>query len=233
MNIDLIKDLEKQYRNASAEEVIAKAIELYGDKLAFATSLAWEDQAVTKLILDQTKNVQIFTLDTGRLFQETYDTIEATEDYFGIKIIKLFPDSKQVEQMINTKGVNSFYKSIENRKECCNIRKTLPMLNFLSSKSAWITGLRKEQSVTRFGMKKIEWDEKNGLVKFNPIADWTENHTIEFVKKSNIPFNSLQEKGFRSLGCLPCTKAVGEDEDLRAGRWWWETPESKECGLHK
>lgn len=233
MNIDTIIELEKKYRHASAEEIIDKAIELYGDNLAFATSLAWEDQAVTKLILEKTKNVKIFTLDTGRLSQETYDTIDATEKYFGIKIIKLFPDNKQVEEMINIKGVNSFYESIENRKECCNIRKTLPMQKFLSDKSAWITGLRREQSVTRFGMKKIEWDEKNGIVKFNPIADWTENETIEFVKKTKIPYNSLQDIGFRSLGCLPCTKAVGENDDLRAGRWWWESPESKECGLHK
>lgn len=233
MKIEDIIELEKKFRNATAEEIVALAIDMFGQDLAFATSLAWEDQSVSHLILQKSKKVDFFTLDTGRLAQETYDTIELTEKYFGIKIFKLFPDSESVERLINEKGVNSFYHSVDNRKECCKIRKTIPMQRFLTDKKAWITGLRREQSVTRFAMKKIEWDEMNKIVKFNPLADWTEQQTIDFVKSNNIPYNPLQLKGFRSLGCLPCTKAVGETDDLRAGRWWWETPESKECGLHK
>jgi len=233
MKNEEISLIEKKFRDASPEEIIRLAVDTYGDSLAFATSLAWEDQAVTFLLTQITKKVEIFTLDTGRLFQETYDTIEQTNKFFGISIRVLFPDSTEVEQMVNKKGINLFYNSVENRKECCYVRKTVPLQKKLSTKKAWITGLRREQSVTRYGLKKIEFDEINGLLKFNPIADWTEEQTIQFVKEHKIPFNPLQEKGFRSIGCLPCTRAISKDDDVRAGRWWWEQPENKECGLHK
>ena len=233
MNNEEITQIEKKFRNATPEEIIRLAVDTYGDSLAFATSLAWEDQAVTFLLTQITKKVEIFTLDTGRLFQETYDTIEQTNKFFGISIRVLLPDSTEVEQMVNKKGINLFYNSVENRKECCYVRKTVPLQKELSTKKAWITGLRREQSVTRYGLKKIEFDEINGLLKFNPIADWTEEQTIQFVKEHKIPFNPLQEKGFRSIGCLPCTRAISKDDDVRAGRWWWEQPENKECGLHK
>jgi phosphoadenosine phosphosulfate reductase len=233
MNIEETALLEQKYRDATPEEIIKAAVELFGDSLALATSLAFEDQAVTYLILQETKNIEIFTLDTGRLFQETYDTIEQTNQFFNIQIRIMFPDQSEVESMVNRKGINLFYEGVDNRKECCNIRKTLPMQRALSGKKAWITGLRREQSVTRYGLKKIEFDEKNNIVKLNPIADWTEKQTIDFVRQHQIPFNKLQEHGFRSIGCMPCTRAVSAGEDIRAGRWWWETPEHKECGLHK
>ncbi len=233
MNPEEISALEKQYRAASPQEIIRLAVDMFGESLAFATSLAYEDQAVTFLLSQVSHNVEIFTLDTGRLFQETYDTIEKTNQFFNIRIKIVFPDKSAVEQMVNEKGINLFYDSVENRKECCHIRKTLPLQHQLSGKKAWITGLRREQSVTRFGLKKIEFDDKNNLIKFNPIADWSEKQTIDFIKSNNIPFNSLQEKGYRSIGCLPCTRSVESGEEVRAGRWWWETPENKECGLHK
>ncbi len=233
MNINEILALEKQYRNASPEEIIRLATELFGDSLAFATSLAWEDQAVIHMINGITKNIDFFTLDTGRLFQETYDTIDKTEKFFQIRIRIVFPDTTDVEKMVSEKGVNLFYESVKNRKECCHVRKTLPLQKALAGKNAWITGLRREQSVTRYGLKKIEFDEKNGLIKINPIADWTEQQTIDYVRQNKLPFNPLQENGFRSIGCMPCTRAVTAGEDIRAGRWWWETPEHKECGLHK
>jgi phosphoadenosine phosphosulfate reductase len=233
MNKEEIIQLERKFRDAPPEEIINLAVNNYGDSLAFATSLAWEDQAVTFLLLHITRNIEIFTLDTGRLFQETYDTIDRTNKFFETTIRIVVPDTQEVEKMVNRKGINLFYDSVENRKECCHIRKTLPLQKVLVEKKAWITGLRREQSVTRYGLKKIEYDEKSGLVKFNPIADWTEEQTIKFVKNNNIPYNQLQSMGYRSIGCLPCTRPVTEKDDVRAGRWWWEQPENKECGLHK
>lgn len=233
MSPEEINTLEKKYRDASPLDIIHLAVNMFEDSLAFATSLAFEDQAVTFLLSQVQNNVEIFTLDTGRLFQETYDTVEKTNQFFNIRIKIVFPDKADVEHMVNTKGINLFYDSVEHRKECCHIRKTLPLQRQLSGKKAWITGLRREQSVTRYGLKKIEFDDKNNIVKFNPVADWTEQQTIDFIKANNIPFNTLQEKGFRSIGCLPCTRPVAPEEDIRAGRWWWETPEHKECGLHK
>jgi len=233
MNIEELQLLEKQLRDASAEEIIQFAVENFGGNLAFATSLAFEDQVVTHMLAQYADKVEFFTLDTGRLFQETYETISKTNMFFKINIQILFPEKHEVETMVNEKGINLFYESVANRQECCHVRKTLPLQRFLSQKQAWITGLRREQSLTRYGMKKIEFDEKNQLIKCNPIADWTEQQTIDYIKKHGIPINELQEKGFRSIGCLPCTRAISPNDDVRAGRWWWETPESKECGLHK
>jgi phosphoadenosine phosphosulfate reductase len=233
MNTDEIKNLEKQYRDATAEEIIRFSIDTFGNSLMFATSLAYEDQVVTSLISKIPNTVEFFTLDTGRLFQETYDTIEATNKHFGINITVVMPDRKETEKMVREKGINLFYHSVENRKTCCNIRKTKPLQRMLAGKKAWITGLRREQSITRFGLKKIEFDEINGLVKINPLADWSEHDVIHYIRQHAIPVNPLQEKGYRSIGCMPCTRPVLPDDDVRAGRWWWEQPEHKECGLHK
>ncbi len=233
MNTEQIEQLEKKYRGAKAEEIIQLAIEIFENKLSFATSLSVEDQVVTYMLSMVSSRIDIFTLDTGRLFQETYDTIEKTNKFFNINIRIIFPEKEQVENMVNEKGINCFYENAENRKECCTIRKTKPLLKTLQDYEAWMTGLRREQSVTRFGMKKIEKDTLSGLVKFNPLADWTEQETYDFIEKHGIPFNELQNKGFRSIGCLPCTRPVNKDDDIRAGRWWWEKPEQKECGLHK
>lgn len=228
-----IEAFEKQYRNSSAQEIIKFAVDTFGKNLAFATSLAYEDQVVTHILCGLTKQVEIFTLDTGRLFQETYDTIEKTEQFYGITIRKMFPDTFDVETMVNTHGVNLFYKSVELRKLCCEIRKTRPLQRALAGKQAWITGLRREQSVTRYALKVIEFDAVNNLIKINPLANWTEQQVLAYIEENNIPYNQLQKSGYRSIGCLPCTRPVSADEDFRAGRWWWEQPEQKECGLHQ
>jgi phosphoadenosine phosphosulfate reductase len=233
MTPDDIIRFEKEYRNAPPEDIIHFAVDTFGSSLAFATSLAYEDQAVAFMISQIPNAVDIFTLDTGRLFQQTYDTIEKTNAFLNIRIRIVFPDREEVEKMVNSKGMNLFYESVENRKECCTVRKTMPLQRALSDKKAWITGLRREQSVTRYALKVIEFDHANAIVKFNPIAGWSEKQTIEFVHAHNIPFNPLQSEGFRSIGCMPCTRAISDKDDIRAGRWWWEQPEHKECGLHR
>jgi len=228
-----IAEWQKFLKDKTAEEVISFAIEKLGESLAFATSLAIEDQVVTEMITKITPFPFIFTLDTGRLFQETYDTIENTSKRYGIKINIMFPDNQEIEEMVNNHGINLFYDSVEKRKLCCKIRKINQLQRALSGKKGWITGQRQEQSITRYGLNKVEWDETNLLIKFNPIADWTEQQVWHYIKTNNIPYNHLQEQGYRSIGCLPCTRPVAESEDFRAGRWWWEKPENKECGLHK
>lgn len=228
-----ITELNKELEHASAEIILTTVYKQFGDKIAFATSLGYEDQVITAMIASHCKGLTIFTLDTGRLFPETYDVIERTNARYGINIRIFFPDAAQVEAMVNEKGVNLFYESVENRKLCCHIRKTVPLKRALSGLDAWITGLRRSQSVTRQNMEVVEWDESNQIIKVNPLINWTEEETIDYVKQHNIPYNKLHDQGFRSIGCQPCTRAVLPNEDLRAGRWWWELPEQKECGLHK
>ncbi|MFW5769056.1 MAG: phosphoadenylyl-sulfate reductase, partial [Spirochaetota bacterium] len=176
--------------------------------------------------------VPVFTLDTGRLFQETYDLIEETARKYGLEIEVLFPDRSEIESMVKEHGPNLFYYSVENRKLCCRLRKVHPLRRRLSELDAWICGLRREQSVTRTDIHPVEYDEANGLVKINPLVDWTEDRMHAYIREHSVPYNKLHDKGYPSIGCRPCTRAVKESEDVRAGRWWWENPESRECGLH-
>jgi phosphoadenosine phosphosulfate reductase len=217
----------------SASEVIEFAVREFGDKLAFATSLGAEDQVITEMIAKISPETKIFTLDTGRLFPETYDIIDITQKRYKVKIEIYFPDASRVEEMVNEKGINLFYDSIENRKLCCHIRKIEPLKRALSQVDAWISGLRREQSVTRHEGKLIEWDTNNEKIKINPLIEWTERDTWDYIKNRNIPYNKLHDKGYPSIGCLPCTRPVAPGEDIRSGRWWWEEPAMKECGLHK
>jgi phosphoadenosine phosphosulfate reductase len=228
-DIDL---LNEQWSAYSAEKILSKAIALFGDKITFATSLGAEDQVITYLLSKIDKSVNIITLDTGRVFPETYDLLHRTVNRYGINIRSYYPETSQVEEMVNTKGINLFYESIENRKLCCHIRKIVPLRRALHGMDAWITGLRREQSITRTGLKVVEWDSANGLIKINPLLEWTEEQVWDFIQLNNIPYNKLHDQGFPSIGCQPCTRAIEKGEDLRAGRWWWEMPESKECGLH-
>lgn len=230
IDIDLIND---QLSGKSPQEVIAWFLNDFEGKVAFSTSLGAEDQAITKMIADIDKTADIFTLDTGRLFPETYDLMDRTAKKYDITIRVMFPDAAQVEEMVNSKGINLFYDSIENRKLCCHIRKIEPLKRAFKGLDAWICGLRREQAITRKDMKLVEWDENNGLIKVNPLIDWTEEHLWEYIKQNNVPYNTLHDKGFPSIGCQPCTRAIMPGEDVRAGRWWWENPETKECGLHK
>jgi len=233
VNKEQVFDLQADFRRSSPEEIIKKIVSIADSKsIALSSSLGIEDQVLTDMIMKTAPEIQIFTLDTGRLFQETHDIIERTSRKYKKKIEVLFPEKEAVEAMVREYGTNLFYYSVENRKRCCRTRKVEPLKKKLSSLSGWITGLRWEQSVTRTKIEKIEWDEDNGLVKINPLADWTEADTWGYINKNNVPYNRLHDKGFPSIGCAPCTRAVKDGEDVRAGRWWWEHPEHKECGLH-
>lgn len=221
--------------NKSSSEpvkVLEYFLEKYNEKVALASSLSIEDQVITDMLLSISKEAKIFTIDTGRLPGETYKLIDDTNKKYDIKIDVYFPEHTTVENMVKSKGINLFYESIENRKECCGVRKIEPLKRALSGLDAWITGLRREQSVTRTNAQMIEEDKVNGLVKINPLIDWTEKMVWNYIKERNVPYNALYKKNYLSIGCAPCTRAVLQGEDIRAGRWWWENPETKECGLH-
>lgn len=228
-----IDALNRQLANVGAIELIRYFLKEFNGKIALSSSLGLEDQVLTQMVCSLDKNVKIFTLDTGRLFPETYDLIHRTNMKYGIKMQVYFPEALQVENMVSTKGINLFYDSIEDRKTCCRIRKIEPLRRAFSGLEVWICGLRREQSITRSEMQPIEWDEANGLIKLNPLIDWTEEQIRDYIKEHKIPYNPLHDRDFPSIGCQPCTRAVLPGEDLRAGRWWWENPETKECGLHK
>ncbi|RKX40476.1 MAG: phosphoadenylyl-sulfate reductase [Verrucomicrobia bacterium] len=226
-----IKSLQAELAGASAEEILSKVAELL-DAAVFATSLGQEDQVILDLIARQGLNIPVFTLDTGRLFPETYDLIAATEQKYGLKIQIAFPDAAEVEQMVAEEGINLFRKSIDARKRCCGVRKMHPLKRFLGDFDGWISGLRRDQSPTRTEMHAIEWDSGNAIPKFNPLIDWTLDDVQRHLRGNDIPCNPLHDRGFVSIGCACCTRAIQPGEDIRAGRWWWENPEQKECGLH-
>lgn len=218
-------------RGLDAEGLLAYAAGRFGNRIALASSFGAEDQVLTDMISRVAPALRVFTLDTGRLPQETYDLIDATRKRYGIEIEVLFPERSDVENLVRG-GVNLFYESVENRKACCHVRKVIPLRRKLATLGAWITGLRREQSVTRHEIAPVEWDEANGLFKLNPLADWTDAHVWKYIKHRDVPYNALHDRGYPSIGCAPCTRAVLPGQDLRAGRWWWELPEHKECGLH-
>ena len=227
------EELRAELEGKDAESVIRQAWETFGEKLVFATSLAAEDQVITDIIARNRWPIPLVTLDTGRLFPETYALLAETEKRYGIKIRVFFPDSAQVEEMVAEKGVNLFYESAQNRKLCCRVRKLEPLKRALAPYRAWLCGLRREQSVTRAETKTVEDDTANGLIKVNPLADWTEQQVWGYIAARNVPYNPLHDQGYPSIGCACCTRAVKRTEDVRAGRWWWEQPEHKECGLHR
>lgn len=227
-----IIELQKQVENKSPEEIIKFFLYKFKDKIAFSSSLGAEDQVINHMLSKIDKSAKIFTLDTGRLFPETYDLIDRTSKRYQMPIEIFFPEAKRVETMVKEKGVNLFFESIENRKLCCHIRKMEPLKRAFQGLDVWICGLRREQSVTRTDVQVVEWDETNDLIKLNPIVDWTEEQVWDYIKTNNVPYNRLHDQGFPSVGCQPCTRAIEKGEDTRAGRWWWENPETKECGLH-
>lgn len=201
-------------------------------KAVFTTSFGVEDQVVADLIFDNEIAIKVVTLDTGRLFEETYQVFSSTMNKYKKPIKTYYPQAESVERMVSEKGPYSFYDSIENRKECCNIRKVEPLQRALKNNDCWVTGIRADQSAGRTEMEMIEYDDGYGLFKMNPIFDWTLDNVMEYLKEKNVPYNSLHHKGFVSVGCAPCTRAIREGEDFRAGRWWWENNSGKECGLH-
>jgi phosphoadenosine phosphosulfate reductase len=232
MNSKIINALLEQTKDFSIEETLSFIANEYKDKVVFSTSFGQEDQVITALIAKNDLPITIFTLDTGRLFQETYDVFHKTVKKYKVAIQTYFPEASQVENLLNTKGPNSFYESVENRKECCFIRKVVPLTKALKGNSVWITGLRAEQSENRNDLHLFEYDEKFEIIKFNPLLKWTLEEVQKYIDDNNVPQNSLHKKGFVSIGCAPCTRAIAPGEDIRAGRWSWESSH-KECGLHQ
>jgi phosphoadenosine phosphosulfate reductase len=234
MGKDRARQLSLQWSSKAPETVLRHAVETFGaGDVAFATSLGAEDQVITDLLHKEGLLVPVFTLDTGRLPEETYDVLDATRRRYGLHVDVLFPQTQAVETMLSHYGANLFYESIEKRKECCRIRKVEPLSRKLSTVKAWICGLRREQSVTRQGLDLVEWDESFGLFKINPLADASEAWVWEYIRSNDVPYNRLHDRGYPSIGCAPCTRSVQPGEDIRSGRWWWESPEHKECGLHR
>lgn len=231
-NRDFIQEWQALLENRSADDVIRWAAEKFDDRLVFASSLGAEDQVITHILARVCPRTAIFTLDTGRLFHETHELIESTEVRYNLKIQVFVPESSEVESMVKNHGINLFYKSVDNRKLCCGVRKIHPLRRALAGAEAWICGLRRDQAVTRQQVQVVEWDEQHGIVKLNPLWNWSEESLWDCIKQNHIPYNPLHDKGFLSIGCSCCTRAVSPGEDIRAGRWWWESPELKECGLH-
>ncbi len=200
--------------------------------VVFATSLGAEDMVLTDMIAREEIAIGIFTLDTGRLPAETYELIAATERRYGMRLQTYYPRHEFVEAYVNVHGINGFYDSVDNRKACCHARKVEPLRRALAGNTAWVTGLRAEQAATRGNLRPVAFDEANGLVKLSPLADWSEREVWVYLHANKVPYNKLHDRHYPSIGCAPCTRAIAVGEDVRAGRWWWETPESKECGLH-
>ncbi len=227
-----IAELNHQFDKSSPEEVLSYAIEKYGDKLILASSLGVEDQVLTNMLSILSDQVSIFVLDTGRLPQETYDVMARTMRRYAFNYAVYYPDQQTVEKMVAENGPNHFYDSLENRKECCGVRKVEPLSRALDGKKAWITGIRRAQSIDRLETELFEWDESHNMIKINPLVSWSKDDVWDYVKRHDIPYNALHDKGYPSIGCAPCTRAVPLGEDDRSGRWWWEEAVQKECGLH-
>ena len=216
----------------SLPELLQELVVMFSGKIAFSTSLSYEDQVITHHIFSNDLPIRVFTLDTGRIFPETYSVLNSTRERYKKDIEVYFPDFKSVEKLVTQKGPSSFYDSLENRKECCAIRKVEPLNRALQGVKCWITGLRSEHSENRKALPIVDFDEQRQIQKVNPLANWSLEEVKAEIKKYNIPYNVLHDKGFVSIGCQPCTRAVKEGEDFRAGRWWWEEQSKKECGLH-
>lgn len=227
-----IEELNKKLESYSAQEILIYFLNEYKNEAALSSSFGAEDQVLTHMMLNIDEKANIFTLDTGRLPYETYSVMDNTNLKYNVKVNVFFPDNKDIENLYKTQGINGFYESIENRKACCNARKIEPLKRALKPLKVWITGLRASQSVTRTKMPMIEYDENFDVIKVNPLINWSEENVWNFIKENKIPYNKLHDQGYPSIGCAPCTRAVKEGDDIRSGRWWWENPEHKECGLH-
>ena len=228
-----VVDLNRRFADSTAQEIVQWAVDSFGTNVTLASSFGAEDVVLVDILAKLAQKPRIFILDTGRLHQETYDVIEKVRAKYGIEFEFYFPKTGDAEELLRAKGPNSFYDSVENRKECCYIRKVEPLNRALSTADAWITGLRRGQSVTRTGLDVVEIDAGHGgILKINPLINWSEQDVWDYIKANDVPYNALHDKGFPSIGCAPCTRAISPGEDLRAGRWWWESPEHKECGLH-
>ncbi|MFN5031011.1 MAG: phosphoadenylyl-sulfate reductase [Flavobacteriia bacterium] len=216
----------------SISELLTELAKMFDGRIAFSTSLSWEDQVITHHIFSQNLPIRVFTLDTGRMFPETYSVLNSTRERYKKEIEVYFPQTTSVQDLVTKKGASSFYESLENRKECCFIRKVEPLNRALNGVDCWITGIRAEHSDNRKELSIVEFDEQRQIQKVNPLANWSLDDVKEEIKKHTIPYNILHDRGFVSIGCQPCTRAIKEGDDFRAGRWWWEESNKKECGLH-
>ena len=217
----------------SPQEILAWALATYHPRIGLASSFGAEDVVLIDMLQKINPASRVFTLETGRLPYETYDLMDALRERYGLSIEVYFPQAPAVEEMVREHGANLFYRSIELRKRCCGVRKVEPLGRALSGLDAWITGLRRDQAVTRTGVQVVELDQDHGgIAKINPLVDWSASDVWSYIKTHRVPYNALHDQGYPSIGCAPCTRAVKPGEDDRAGRWWWENPETKECGLH-
>jgi len=225
------ENLIKEWSETNEKDhFLSELVTRFSGETIFSTSFSYEDQVITHLLKDL--DTTIFTIDTGRLFEQTYETWATTKAFFKKEIKAYYPDAVELQNFVSEKGPDSFYQSVENRKQCCTIRKVHPLKKALKGYKIWITGLRAEHSLNRQNIPQLEWDEAHQIIKFHPILHWSTEEVIEYVKKNQLPYNYLHKQGFASIGCAPCTRAIQEGEDMRAGRWWWEDANKKECGLH-
>ncbi|HVW94996.1 MAG TPA: phosphoadenylyl-sulfate reductase [Mucilaginibacter sp.] len=230
---ELATYVKKEITGLNPIEALTLLSDTFRDEIVFSTSFGWEDQVITHMIFQNDLPIKVFTLETGRLFPETYYVWNRTMEIYGKPVHAYYPQTSSVEQMVSAKGPSSFYESVENRKECCGIRKIEPLKRALAGNKCWITGIRAEQSANRQFMEDVEWDAANQIVKFHPLYNWSLDDVKNYIKEYNIPYNTLHDRGFPSIGCAPCTRAVRPGEDFRSGRWWWEDQSKKECGLHE
>jgi phosphoadenosine phosphosulfate reductase len=228
-----IQTLTAQIDSLTISESLKLLADVFPGRITFSTSFSFEDQLITHEILHTSNPISIFTLDTGRLFAETYAVWSSTNARYKVNVKAYYPDQTALESFVQLNGPNSFYESVENRKQCCHIRKVEPLKRALAGNAVWVTGLRAEHSVARHDVKVLEWDATNQIIKYNPLLYWTTEEVREHIDANNIPYNPLHDRGFVSIGCAPCTRAVKNGEDFRAGRWWWEDSSKKECGLHE
>ena len=227
-----LEELKVKAKGLSAQELLKLTAKEFGPRVNFATSLGEEDQVILDMISKVAPAIEVFTLDTGRPFPETYHLLAQNQKRYKVNFKVYYPDTKSVEGMVRMRGINLFYESVENRKLCCGIRKVEPFKRAVANVDAWISGLRREQSVTRMDLQTFEWDELNQKIKISPLIDWPLDWVRAYIKENKLDVNPLHGQGFVSIGCSPCTRAIKPGEDIRAGRWWWENPEQKECGLH-
>jgi phosphoadenosine phosphosulfate reductase len=231
---DEITDAARRLDASTPEDTLLWALERFHPRIAFASSFGVEDVAVIDMLARLRSDARVFTLDTGRLPAETYEVMERVRDKYSLSIEVFAPDGGRVEELERESGFFSFRRSVEERKRCCGIRKVEPLGRALAGLEAWTTGLRRDQAVTRQALPKVERDlGHGGIVKVNPLADWSEAQVWDYVRVHGVPYNRLHDQGYPSIGCAPCTRAIKPGEDVRAGRWWWENPETKECGLHR
>lgn len=227
-----IPELTYQSSGLPLTEFLSLLAKQFPGQVTFSTSFSFEDQVIAHEILSNALPISVFTLDTGRLFAETYSVWSSTNAKYQSNVKAYYPDNASLETFVQENGPNAFYESVDHRKKCCFIRKVEPLKRALKGNAIWITGLRAEHSPDRNNLATVEWDEGNRIIKYNPILHWTTEQVRKYIDDNNVPYNPLHDKGFVSIGCAPCTRAIRPGEDFRAGRWWWEDAAKKECGLH-